>query len=528
MEKEESTEGCVMLPSQLLRARASRGRLRVLWAYGSGIELELARELISVFEECTGSTLGDLHSRIEDVEKCYEVLSVDYKLVRGLATLLERRCKVARRATRVDPSKARSIVFALCTEASGGFASTAEERRALIEAAAEKLGLTVEELEEALWCDRESEMLVEGFSKIGERELLREYNLALLQTALFRALRMSIETKAPGWELKSLLRAVKRLGLMYSAEKDGGVKLLVDGPASLLKMTTRYGTALAKLVPHVVSMSSWVIRATVLRAERREPLLLVVSDSEKKLFPDFPPSEPEYDSAIEEKFASIMGGLGGWCVRREEEAVLAGSSMILPDFCLTKGPLKAYVEIVGYWTPEYLSRKVRKLAEAEAPILILADKQLACSRLGKLPHRVVYYEDKIPASEVARWLSELEERAWGDISREIRRKLRELKPSEPVVEVAELAERIGASPKQLERALREEPLEGYVLSGGLLIDRKLVAEASARLSGLRTFREASEALSKLGVRRKHHLEVLKLAGFRVVWRGLDLDSAMVV
>ncbi|RLG54986.1 MAG: hypothetical protein DRN99_03940 [Thermoproteota archaeon] len=517
-----------MLPSQLLRARASGGRLRVLWAYGSGTELELARELISVFRECVGRTLGELYSRIEDIERCYEVLGVDYKLVRGLATLLERRCRVARRPTRVDPAKARSIVFALCTEIAGGFTSTAEERKAVIEAAAKRLSMTAEELEHTLWCDSEGEMLVEEFSEVDERELLREYNLSLLQTALFKALRMSVETRAPGWELKQLLRAVKRLGLMYTAEKADRVKLIVDGPASLLKMTTRYGTALAKLVPHVVSMSSWAIRATVLKAGRKEALPLVVSDAERMLFPEAPPPEPEYDSAVEEEFASLMKGVGGWSVRREEEAILAGRTLILPDFCLTKGPLKAYVEIVGYWTPEYLSRKVKKLAEARAPILILADKQLACSRLEKLPHRVVYYEGKIPASEVAKWLSELEERAWGDISEILCRKLRELELKEPVVEVAELAKRLGASPRQLERLLKKRTPEGYVLSGGLLVSRKLIAEASAEVSGSRTFKEASEALLRLGVERKHHLEVLRLAGFKVVWRGLDLDSAVVV
>ena len=39
----------------------------------------------------------------------------------------------------------------------------------------------------------------------------------------------------------------------------------IDGPLSVFKLTDRYGTAIAKLLPSVVSAETWSIRAWIVR-----------------------------------------------------------------------------------------------------------------------------------------------------------------------------------------------------------------------------------------------------------------------
>lgn len=42
-------------------------------------------------------------------------------------------------------------------------------------------------------------------------------------------------------------------------------------------------------------------------------------------------------------------------------------------------PQRHYLEIVGFWTPEYLQKKLAKLRAAQTKMLIAVDKNLKCT-----------------------------------------------------------------------------------------------------------------------------------------------------
>ncbi|RLG46713.1 MAG: hypothetical protein DRN90_06070, partial [Thermoproteota archaeon] len=229
-----------MLPSPLLRARSWKGRLIILFVRGRPVELELAKDLIDTYQSHVGKKLWELSSALEDLEEYYESIGIDYKLVRGLSTILERRCEFSRPDTLVQPRRARKKVFEWCNLEFGGFTAVQEERNSVLNKAAWDLGISRDELEEALWADLEENLELISFENIEEEELLRVYNQSLLQTALFRALNLVLTTRAPGREVRKVLREVKFRKLMYQAEKRGGALILrIDGPASVMKMTTR-------------------------------------------------------------------------------------------------------------------------------------------------------------------------------------------------------------------------------------------------------------------------------------------------
>ena len=62
---------------------------------------------------------------------------------------------------------------------------------------------------------------------------------------------------------KQLFRYVKLIGLMTLIEGDAdhGFTLRVDGPASLFAPSTRYGLAMAKLLPALLHVTKWSLRA---------------------------------------------------------------------------------------------------------------------------------------------------------------------------------------------------------------------------------------------------------------------------
>jgi predicted nuclease of restriction endonuclease-like RecB superfamily len=174
-----------MLPSQLLRGKVVGGKLILKWALGS--ELELAEDLIRIFK--VGRELKEIEEEEEEIEEYYS----DYKLVRGLYTLLLRRGRFERPKSSLDPLEARRRVYRIVNRDYHGFVSY-EERADAIRRAAEEIGVNEEELERALWADFELKLV--EFDAPEPEELLKEYNLALLQTALFKSSRMHLLTSS--------------------------------------------------------------------------------------------------------------------------------------------------------------------------------------------------------------------------------------------------------------------------------------------------------------------------------------------
>ena len=90
-----------------------------------------------------------------------------------------------------------------------------------------------------------------------------------------------------------------------------------------------------------------------------------------------------YDSQIEQNFASRFKALDtGWTIKREPEPLPVGKYVMIPDFGFKKESLKVLLEVAGFWTPQYLKEKIRKLEQLNnVDLIIAADKKLACQKL---------------------------------------------------------------------------------------------------------------------------------------------------
>jgi predicted nuclease of restriction endonuclease-like RecB superfamily len=100
---------------------------------------------------------------------------------------------------------------------------------------------------------------------------------------------------------------------------------------------------------------------------------------------------------------------GGWKLEREVTPVTLGSELFLPDFTLRRSDgREVIVEIVGFWTPEYLETKLRKVRESGIENVVLVvfrglavgASAGALEELGESGARIVWFTNRPRIQEV--------------------------------------------------------------------------------------------------------------------------------
>jgi hypothetical protein len=312
---------------------------------------------------------------------------------RRLATsTLERLCDVEAIPTDPTPAGLRERLFTAAQAArdAGPF-----DRAAVIAAVGADTAL------DRLYADIPAErrlQLPDPLPDAGTLALLT--NLALSQALLRSASQLEIHL---GSRSRALLRQILLLRLLCTVRPRGdGVAVEVSGPFSLFRHTTMYGKALASLVPVLRGADTFVIHAqcTVGGVERT-----VRVQSGDPIFP--PGTAPRrYDSKLEERFARDFAKLApGWDLVREPEPLPVGGAYVFPDFALVDrrdGARRWLLEIIGFWTPDYLAAKLDRLRRSGRKDLILCiDEKLACSE-ADLPGdtAVVRFDKRVDAAAV--------------------------------------------------------------------------------------------------------------------------------
>ncbi len=373
-----------MLPKELLETYRSGGKIYPKFAWSNG-DLKLAGKVIKVFRMCMGKKYGKILENLRKLE-----MAKNYKKVRGFAKLIERECEF-KTPTNLDPLAVRMFMF------ERGYVTKLSEREKVLKEASEHFGVSVEEIEKAIFADREEERILVRIPEITPDELVKRYNLSLLQTAIFNCLRLTFWIST---NHKNVFRKIKWLGLMYELHDEDGMLLTsVTGTASILKMTRKYGTSMAKLIPDILKAEKWWIRAEIVDDYEKRIYLLELSDKKRNLFPIDYVEAVEYDSSLEEEFYRRMRNLG-FEVIREPGIVKAGNSAYIPDFLIKKGEKYVYVEIAGFWTEEYIRRKLEKIKSANIPLILVVREEFALDKPKGVLDVVTIKKGKIPYRDV--------------------------------------------------------------------------------------------------------------------------------
>jgi hypothetical protein len=132
---------------------------------------------------------------------------------------------------------------------------------------------------------------------------------------------------------------------------------------------------MARFLPALIACRDWRMHAPI-RTRRRWTLGLDLSAGDG-LHSHFPPPNL-FDSRVEEKFAKRWGeqAPSGWRLIREGEILHANQKVFVPDFVFRhEDGRTVLMEIVGFWTPEYLEAKRRtlELFRPQRVLLAVAD-----------------------------------------------------------------------------------------------------------------------------------------------------------
>lgn len=496
-----------MLTSDLLVTKSYKGKIEPVYAKLNQENLEISGSLIDLFQEHIGKTYGELYEEIEGLEE------IDYRLIRGLTQLLERNCVIGINSV-IEPATARKMVFEGCN----GAVSDIKERKEVIDRVAMKLSVESDTLEKALWADMEEKLIIKEFQTTTPENLLRQYNLSLTQTLLFKATGMEIQIED---NYQEVFWKVKQLGLMYSIKDN---RIYLDGAVSLFKMTERYGTALAKLLPTVMKCKKWSVKASIMKKTMQGTRIYDFTlDNTTPIFSIEPDSNMEtFDSAIEKEFS--LFNFNDWTSKREPTVLKAGQYAFIPDFSLERNGKKVYIEIIGFWTPEYLKNKIQKinLLKEKEDMILLVDKKLACSGSEFNTDNLIFYDKKIPYLEILKILRKYEEK---QVTEDVERlKNIEITLEGSVINLDELARMHNVNLDALRTVIKQNN-DDYLLVGNQLIDNRTLKVIQSELDGVKKYNAALVIIGNHGIKSQQIFDVL---GYKVKWNGLDPENAEIV
>ncbi|MCK4885615.1 DUF790 family protein, partial [Candidatus Bathyarchaeota archaeon] len=217
---------------------------------------------------------------------------------------------------------------------------------------------------------------------------------------------------------------------------------------------------------------------------------------------------------------------------REPEPIPVGRWVMIPDFTLQKGKMRVYLEVAGFWTPQYLENKIKKLRLLDdVDFVLAADEKLACQKLEKLGNRLdlIFYKKRIPLKPLLKILREKEE---GYVEIEVAGLNEEMffGLQDSLIEFSELAGNLDVLKESVKRFLEDRRVSGYVNLGDFLIKESKLKEIQKKLCKRLekkevSFTEAVRLIEESG--GKNATRILEALEFSVKWHGIDPDSARI-
>jgi hypothetical protein len=394
-----------MLPLDLLRYQTHGGDIRVVYVNPESKKyLAIATDLIEIFTAYVGKRKGELAEVLAD----YEAADTNYHVTRGLGKLLEDLSEFTIQST-IEPETLRERIFAH-TSAYYPVVTQIDllhrhTRCDALAAIAHDLGISPEEVGAGMYADLEENRVLAKFDPPTPRWLLDRYNVALAQAMLYRASEMTIRIyRNIPTKYKLVFKFIKFFQLMHviSGNNADGYRIVLDGPASMFRLSQKYGVQMALFLPALLHCERWWMDATIiLNKNNRYRFKLTDEFGLRSHYRD----PGEFDSELERRFALQFNELDtAWTLERETDIIDLKDTVMIPDFNFVHPDGRwAMMEIVGFWTPDYLQKKLWKLKRADKRNMVIAvSGQLNCGEedFRDIPGEVLFFKTQIKPKDV--------------------------------------------------------------------------------------------------------------------------------
>ena len=354
-----------MLTADLVVARRHKGELRLkkLDAKARLRAEEIAAAYVAAVDGLKDVRRGDVMAALDEVI----VPARDRKVALGLRKLLLDRCEFST-PEGIDPAELRRRVFE----------QSAARRReqgdidadALLAEVGAELGLSAEQASECLYADlREAHRLM-SFASVAAPTLVEGWELANLQAALLRATRVVATVEASTEQLRFLFRKIKFRRLLHQIEPTPkGCRITLDGPLSLFSQSTKYGLALALVLPSILACDRYRVDAELAWGKRRERLSLSLEGKGRGA----QTGNVELPAEVATLLRRVNDGKSAWTAEPAAKVLdLPGVGLCVPDLRCSHGDSGeiVYFEALGYWSRDAVWKRV-ELVEAGLPYKIV-------------------------------------------------------------------------------------------------------------------------------------------------------------
>ena len=372
--------------------------------------LQDATHLVKLFSEHEGRARRELDRELEE----FIGTGTNYKILRGLIKLLTDRCTFET-ASAKDPVEIRRTLFLKARERHP--VTLGEDARTeVIRDAAREMLCAPEVLIEGLYADLPENQKLESFKHLNSAELLNLYNLSQAQALLYHCVEMSltVETQNPE-SYRELFSAIKAYRLIHTIKGSPSTsyEVRLDGPVSLFQRSQKYGVQMAVFLPALLLCKGWRMRAEIAQSVqgKQESAFFELSSRQKYLSSHYL-TDPLAENSILEKFAANWGRVETlWKLELSLEVIDLGESAFIPDFVLrNEDGRQFYLEVLGFWTPDYLKERLREFEHAGFKNFVLAAwDELRGSRdpLTTIPPHAIIFKRNLDPVAVELAINEL-------------------------------------------------------------------------------------------------------------------------
>lgn len=372
-----------------------------------------AAHLINLFAEHEGCARHQLDEALEE----YVGTGTDYKIMRGFIKLLTDRCEFETASIK-DPVEIRRALF---LKARDRHPVTQSEslRLQVIEEAARELNCAPEAITDGLFADLPENQRLTHFERLTAPELLNLYNLSQAQALLYRCVEMRLHVAPQSAEsYRELFGAIKAYRLIHTIKGNtqAGYEVNLDGPVSMFHRSQKYGIQMAVFLPALLLCKGWRMRAEIApQSKSNRGKAFYELDSRQKQLRSTYQNIALTENFIGEKLLHDWQRFESeWRMELSSEMIDLGESAFIPDFVLRhEDGRKFFLEILGFWTPEHLQKRLREFAHASVENFIIAAwDELRGSRdpVSRVPPRTIIFKTSLTPAMVELVLNELSER----------------------------------------------------------------------------------------------------------------------
>jgi uncharacterized protein len=362
--------------------------------------LQVAGDLIAIVAQHRECRREELDAALDD----YIGTGTDYRILRGLIKLLTDRCRfeVSRN---MEPGEIRRALF-FKAKAHHPVSADDSLRQQVIDEVATEFRHSADELIAHLYGDLPDNQRLIDFQEPAPDELIDDYNLAQAQALLYRSveMRLWIESRDAA-AYRQLFEAIKAHRLIHqiSGSAERGYEIRLTGPVAMFHRSQKYGIQMAVFLPALLLCKGWRMQAEI-ESKYAGSVFFELTGGETRLRSNLLAAMSGENPLTEKLKLSWAKTAGDWSLKESREVIDLGESAFAPDFILrSAGGRVVYLEVMGFWTPAYLSERLRQFERARfKDFILVVSEEFRGSRDNpvNLPANVLVCKTSLSAKDV--------------------------------------------------------------------------------------------------------------------------------